>query len=281
MKPLPKKNHFLDISEFETAELRRIIDCAHAMKASERGTLPETVSSLSSTSILALIFDKPSTRTRVSFDVAMRQLGGQSLVLNMDDMQLGRGETIADTARVLSRYVDVIMLRTGPHSNLAELATHADVPVINGLTDDSHPCQVMADLMTFEEHKGNIENSIVAWTGDGNNVAASWIHAAAKFNFTLRLGCPEPLSPDPALLQWAKDKGADVQLTTSHHGRPSQVPIAWLQIPGSQWAIRTLPTDTICCSPIRSTTRSWPWRTRTRFSCIVCPRTATKRSPTR
>src|SRR4029079_17470710 len=144
---------------------------------------------------LAMIFDKPSTRTRVSFDVAMRQLGGEALMLTGQDMQLGRGETIADTARVLSRYVDAIMIRTLDHEMLLELAKHATVPVINGLTRRSHPCQVMADVMTFEEHRGPIRGKSVAWTGDANNVLASWMHAAEQFEFDLRVANPPELAP--------------------------------------------------------------------------------------
>ena len=144
-----------------------------------------------------MIFEKPSTRTRVSFEVAIHQLGGTSLALNPQDMQLGRGETLADTARVLSRYVDAIMLRTGPQETLAEIAAHASVPVINGLTCRSHPCQVMADVMTFEELKGPIKGRIIAWIGDANNVATSWVHAAARFGFALRIASPPAFSPSP------------------------------------------------------------------------------------
>src|SRR5690349_5622849 len=140
--------------------------------------------------MLAMIFDKPSTRTRVSFDVAMRQLGGDVIMLTGTEMQLGRGETIADTARVLSRYVDAIMIRILSHEALTELAAHATVPVINGLTRLSHPCQVMADVMTFEEHKGAIKGNTVAWTGDANNVLSSWMHAAKSFDFRLKVAIP-------------------------------------------------------------------------------------------
>ena len=145
-----------------------------------------------------MIFDKPSTRTRVSFEVAVKALGGDAVVLNTKEMQLGRGETIADTARVLSRYVDAIMIRTDHHAKLLELAEAATVPVINGLTDRSHPCQIMADVMTFEAHRGPIRDHTLAWTGDGNNVATSWIHAAQRFDFKLRLACPPELAPDPS-----------------------------------------------------------------------------------
>jgi ornithine carbamoyltransferase len=156
-----------------------------------------------------MIFEKPSTRTRVSFDVAMRQLGGQTLSLNNTDLQLGRGESIADTARVLSRYVDAIMIRANSHATLLDLAKYATVPVINGLTDKSHPCQVMADIMTFEEHKGPIKGRSVAWVGDGNNVAVSWMHAAVRFGFELRVACPDELRPEQEAVDWVKrEKGA-------------------------------------------------------------------------
>jgi ornithine carbamoyltransferase len=161
---------------------------------------------------LALIFEKPSTRTRVSFEVGMRQLGGEVIVLSGKDMQLGRGESVADTARVLSRYVDAIMLRTDQETKLHELAQHATVPVINGLTDKSHPCQLMADVLTFEEHRGPIKGQIIAWTGDGNNVARSWIEAAVRFGFTLRLATPDTLRPPPALIEWARAQGARIEV---------------------------------------------------------------------
>jgi ornithine carbamoyltransferase len=162
---------------------------------------------------LALLFEKPSTRTRVSFEVAMRQLGGQVTVLTDRDMQLGRGETIADTARVLSRYVDVIMLRTDRVWKLTELAAHATVPVINGLTEASHPCQLMADIMTFEEHRGPIAGQTVAWLGDGNNVARSWVQAAVRFGFSLRVASPASCDIPAETLDWARREGGDVSVT--------------------------------------------------------------------
>ena len=173
----PAVRHFLDLIDIPPRELRSIIEASRAMKKRARGA--RAAKPLAGR-MLAMIFDKPSTRTRVSFDVAMRQLGGDVIVLTGHDMQLGRGETIADTARVLSRYVDAIMIRTLDHAMLLELARHATVPVINGLTRRSHPCQVMADVMTYEEHRGSIEGKTVAWTGDDNNVLASWAHAAAR-----------------------------------------------------------------------------------------------------
>ena len=197
--------HFLDLDGLEPATLRHILDLGSAFKA---GRAPAEASLAGKT--LAIVLEKPSTRTRVSFQVGMRQLGGWTVVLPESETHLGRGETVADTARVLSRYVDVIMIRTDAPAKLLGLASHATVPVINGLTDDSHPCQVMADVMTFEERQGPIAGRRVAWVGDGNNVAASWIHAAQRFDFTLRLACPEPLRPPPALIEWADREGGDV-----------------------------------------------------------------------
>jgi len=202
--------HFLDLDRFDSATLRRILDLGRACK---RGELPFGPRPLEGR-ILAMILEKPSTRTRVSFEAAIRQLGGNSIVMTAADTQLGRGETIADTARVLSRYVDAIMLRTDRPTKLAELAAHATVPVINGLTDSSHPCQVMADVMTFDEQRGPLQGRIVAWSGDGNNVATSWIHAAAHFGFEMRLACPTELMPPPAVVDEARGRGARVRLTT-------------------------------------------------------------------
>ncbi len=201
--------HFLDIDRLDEATLRHILDWAAALK---RGDSPGGEGRPLAGRTLAMIFEKPSTRTRVSFEVGMQQLGGHVVVLSEGNTQLGRGETVADTARVLSRYVDAIMIRTDDPERLDDLAAHATVPVINGLTDRSHPCQVMADVMTFEEHRGPIAGRVVAWSGDGNNVAASWIHAAVRFRFTLRLACPEPLGPPAALLDWATAAGGDVTL---------------------------------------------------------------------
>jgi ornithine carbamoyltransferase len=163
--------------------------------------------------MLALIFERPSTRTRISFDVGMQELGGRTIVLTGAEMQLGRGETIADTARVLARLVDAIMIRTLAHDMLTELAENAGIPVINGLTKLSHPCQVMADVMTFEEKKGSIQGRTIAWTGDSNNVCASWIHAAARFDFALRVATPGELAPRPALRKWAQESGAKIVFT--------------------------------------------------------------------
>jgi len=200
--------HFLELSDFAGPELRRMLDLAAEAK---RGGV--TAQPLAGKTV-ALIFEKPSTRTRVSFEVGIRQLGGHAVVLSSKDMQLGRGESAADTAKVLSRYVDAIMLRTDSVAKLRELAEHATVPVINGLTDVSHPCQLMADILTFEEHRGPIAGQTVAWLGDGNNVARSFIQAAARFGFTLRLATPPELAPPAQLVDWARREGATIELTT-------------------------------------------------------------------
>ncbi len=205
--------HFLDLSLIDARTLRAIVDTAHRMKRAGKIVPAALKPKGIETAVLGMIFEKPSTRTRVSFDVAMRQLGGQTIGLNHTDLQLGRGETIADTARVLSRYIDAIMIRANSHKTLTELAEHATVPVINGLTDKSHPCQVIADLMTFEERQGAIAGQTVAWVGDGNNVAASWVHAAGKFGFKLRIGCPPQLNLEPEVLEWIKLEKADVEVT--------------------------------------------------------------------
>jgi ornithine carbamoyltransferase len=200
--------HFIDLRDFDTATLRQMLDvAAHYKKARGVPSRPLTGKTL------ALIFEKPSTRTRVSFEVGMRQLGGDVIILNAADMQISRGESPADTARVLSRYVDAIMLRTAETSKLLELVKYATVPVINGLTDTSHPCQLMADVLTFEEHRGPIAGQVVAWCGDGNNVARSWIEAAVRFGFTLRLATPDALRPPADLIDWARSQGGKIELT--------------------------------------------------------------------
>jgi len=200
--------HFLDLRDFDGAALRGMLEAAAGFKAA--GRMP---SRPLAGRTLAMMFEKPSTRTRVSFEVGMRQLGGDVLNLSARDMQAGRGETVADTARVLSRYVDAIMLRTNDAAKLHEMAAYATVPVINGLTDCSHPCQLMADVMTFEEHRGPIAGRVVAWCGPGNNVACSWIEAAARFGFTLRIACPDMLRPPAHLLDWARAQGAQIEVT--------------------------------------------------------------------
>ena len=203
--------HFLDLCDISTKDLRGMIDASRTMKERlKRDGQPGKAPLKGKT--LAMIFDRPSTRTRVSFDVAMRQLGGESITLTGQEMQLGRGETIADTARVLSRYVDGIMIRTLEHENLLELARHATVPVINGLTHRSHPCQVLADVMTLEEHRGSIRGKTVAWSGDANNVLASWVHAAGRFEFQLRVASPPELKPKKWLMDWIKASPADIRI---------------------------------------------------------------------
>jgi ornithine carbamoyltransferase len=199
--------HFLDLSEISAKELRRMIELARTFKKSRRSLIAKKPLEGRT---LAMIFDKPSTRTRVSFYVAMRELGGNVITLSGEEMQLGRGETIADTARVLSRYVDLIMIRTLDHTVVAEFAAHATVPVINGLTKLSHPCQVMADVFTFEEKKGSIRGRTIAWSGDANNVLASWVHAAARFDFGLKIATPKEHGPRPALRDWARQSGAAI-----------------------------------------------------------------------
>ncbi|GJE78020.1 ornithine carbamoyltransferase [Methylorubrum suomiense] len=205
--------HFLDLKDFSAETLRGILDSGAAIKrARVKGRQAEERPLTGKT--LAMVFDRPSTRTRVSFDVGMRELGGDTLMLTGKEMQLGRGETVADTARVLSRFVDAIVIRTLDHALMLELAEHAEVPVINALTKVSHPCQIMADIMTFEEHRGPIKGRTIAWSGDANNVLASWVHAAARFDFTLTVAAPNELAMPPALVAWAEREGARVHATT-------------------------------------------------------------------
>ncbi|MHC8508960.1 MAG: ornithine carbamoyltransferase [Rhodospirillales bacterium] len=202
--------HFLDLDVLAAPDLREIIALGRRFRAENgAGDAPQPLAGKT----LVMIFEKPSTRTRVSFQVGMQQLGGMAVVMDENGTQLGRGETAADTARVLSRYADAIMLRTGNPEKLAEFAAHADVPVINGLTDASHPCQLMADVMTYEQHRGAIEGRTVAWSGDGNNVLNSWVHAAARFKFQLRIACPRELTPPDSVLSWARAEGAGVTVT--------------------------------------------------------------------
>src|SRR6516162_3641171 len=203
------RRHFLDLIDIPPQELRGMIEASHAMKA-RRQLGPRRLEGRT----LAMIFDTPSARTRASFAIAMRQLGGDAILLTGQEMQLGRGETIADTARVLSRYVDIIVIRTLDHDTLTELARHATVPVINGLTRRSHPCQVLADVMTFEEHRGPIRGKTVAWTGDANNVLTSWMHAAERFDFRLQVATPPELAPKKWLLDWVSASGAMIEIGT-------------------------------------------------------------------
>jgi ornithine carbamoyltransferase len=202
--------HFLDLADLSSQELRRMIELARDLKQrrrTSRSSAPLTGRTL------AMIFERPSTRTRVSFDVAMYELGGHVVMLTGEEMQLKRGESIADTARVLSRYVDAIMIRLLDHDVLLELARFATVPVINGLTKFSHPCQVLTDVMTFEEKKGSIRGRTVAWTGDANNVLTSWVQAAARFEFALHVATPKEFVPRPALREWAKSSRAAITFT--------------------------------------------------------------------
>ncbi len=199
--------HFIDLSDMQSGDLRSIIDDAKRIKSELSAGAAKPLAN----KFLAMIFDKPSTRTRVSFDVGMRQLGGETIMLTGAEMQLGRDETIADTARVLSRYVDAIMIRTTEHARLVELYEAATVPVINGLTDDTHPCQIMADILTYEEHRGDVRGKVFAWTGDGNNVLHSLLEASARFGFTLRFAVPEGSEPQERIVDWARANGGEVE----------------------------------------------------------------------
>ena len=203
--------HFIDLKDFSADTLQMILDHAQAMKQAQRAGAGHEQPLAGKT--VALIFEKPSTRTRVSFEVGIVQLGGTPLVLSAQDLQLGRGETIEDTARVLSRYVDAIMIRCFDHDMALSLAEHATVPVINALTNRSHPCQLMADLQTMIENHGPLAGQTVAWLGDGNNVASSWVEAAALFGFQLRMACPHGYAPPAELLAWARAKGGNIILT--------------------------------------------------------------------
>lgn len=205
----PPIRHFIDLKDIPKEELRRMIDSAIEIKQGfKRGYKYEPLPG----AIMGMIFEKRSTRTRISFEVGMRDLGGYSIYMNEEQIQIGRGETISDTAQVLSRYVDVIMIRANKHESVLGLAEHGHVPVINGLTDISHPCQIMADIMTFEEHRGPIKGKTLAWVGDGNNVATSLIEGAALFGYQLNLACPDELQPSKEAVKWAKDNGATIGL---------------------------------------------------------------------
>jgi ornithine carbamoyltransferase len=202
--------HFTDLSAISGQDLRAILDDAAARKA--RLKAGERSKPLDG-KVLAMIFDKPSTRTRVSFDVGMRQLGGETIMLTGTEMQLGRSETIADTAKVLSRYVDAIMIRTTSHDRLIELTENATIPVINGLTDDTHPCQLMADMLTYEEHRGSISGKTFAWSGDGNNVLHSLMEASARFSFTVNVAVPPGSEPMQRFVDWSRDNGGKVNFS--------------------------------------------------------------------
>ena len=228
--------HFLDLDQVPAEDLRHILTCASQVKVARDGKsklFPDTDQPLSG-KIVALIFEKPSTRTRISFDVGIRQMGGESIVLSGSELQLGHGETVADTARVLSRFVDAIMIRTFQPETLAELAEHATVPVINGLTNRTHPCQIMADVMTYEEKKGPIEGARVVWAGDGNNVCASFIQASARFGFELVFSGPETLDPDPEIVAAARRDGGVIHVERDPYravaGADAVVTDAWLSM---------------------------------------------------
>jgi len=205
-----KKRNFIDLGDLSPQELRALLDDAHAMKGDFKSGNKQ---SCLDGKTLAMVFEKPSTRTRISFDMAMRQLGGGTMALTGSEMQLGQSETIADTARVLSRFVDAIMIRTTHHQRLVEMAEFATIPVINGLTDDTHPCQILADILTYEEHRGAVTGKIFAWMGDGNNVLHSLIEASGLLKFTLRIATPEGREPMQKYVASARAKGANIDLT--------------------------------------------------------------------
>lgn len=209
--------HFLDISSIDASQLRDMLDAARARKQDRAGLPAGTADADPSLDgrILAMLFERPSLRTRVSFDMAMRQLGGTTLLLSAQETHLKRGEEIGDTARVLSRLVDAIMIRTGDHARLLELAEASNVPVINGLTERTHPCQVLGDILTIEESFGDIEGKRLAWCGDGNNVLRSFVEAAGKFPFELAIACPPGHGPDSEELEQAKDGGAAIRICGS------------------------------------------------------------------
>ena len=203
--------HFIDLRDFSADTLQMMLDHAQAMKQARRAGINHEQPLVDKT--VAMIFEKPSTRTRVSFEAGIVQLGGAPLVLSAQDLQLERGESIEDTARVLSRYVDAIMIRCFDHNTLLLLAKHATIPVINALTNRSHPCQLMADLQTMIEYHGPLIGQRVAWLGDGNNVATSWVEAASLFGFQLRMACPRGYAPPAELMAWARANGGDIILT--------------------------------------------------------------------
>ncbi len=235
-------NHFLDIHKTGAGDLRSMIDNAGKMKKARLGrpkAAPDDEQPLAG-HMVALIFEKPSTRTRVSFDVGVRQMGGETMLLSGKDMQLGHGETIADTARVLSRYVDMIMIRTFDETILTELAEFSDVPVINGLTDRTHPCQIMADVLTFEEHRGPIKGKKVVWMGDGNNVCASFLHAAGQFGFDFTFTGPAQFDPEEEFIGFARKQGSKVVVERDAHkaveGADLVVADTWVSMHDSQSA---------------------------------------------
>tara|TARA_Y100000590_G_C15714273_1_gene1011346 strand:- start:1878 stop:2804 length:927 start_codon:yes stop_codon:yes gene_type:complete len=207
--------NFINISDIPKEELRLIIDNAKSRKAkrSERDKNAIDSDALLNGKILIMIFEIPSTRTRISFDLAVKQLGGKSLILNPDEIHYGSGnESLHDTVKILSKYADIVMLRTHEHKNVVEFAKYLEVPIINGLTDLSHPCQIMSDIMTFEELKGSIKNKKITWLGDGNNIVHSLIEAAVQFDFELCIACPKGYEPNEKILQWAKKNKGNISI---------------------------------------------------------------------
>ena len=207
---------FINIADIEKKELRLIIDNAKLRKEKRLGLNKNEIDSDAPLDgkILIMIFEKPSTRTRISFDLAVKQLGGKSLILNPDEIHYGTGnESLYDTAKILSQYADIVMLRTHAHKNIVEFSKYLEVPLINGLTDLSHPCQIMSDIMTFEELKGPIKDKKIAWLGDGNNIVYSLIEAAVKFDFELRIASPKGYEPNKSILQWAKKNNGNILIT--------------------------------------------------------------------
>ena len=209
--------NFINISDHSSSDLRAIIDEAKTRKLSRKGfnkSAPDDDKPFEGKS-MAMIFEKPSTRTRMSFDIAAKQLGGSSIILNPDGIHYGKGdETLKDTAKVLTEYVDIVMLRTSSHKNLEEFGKHLDIPIINGLSDKSHPCQIMSDILTYEESNGSITGKTVSWLGDGdNNMSNSLIEAAGKFKFNLKIGCPKKYAPGKKILGWAKKNKVNLLIT--------------------------------------------------------------------
>ena len=208
--------NFINISDLSKNELRSIIDNAKKRK-SERGKKPNSEPDLNQSiqgKTMIMFFAKPSTRTRISFDLAVKQLGGSSIILNQDEIHYGKGdETIKDTAKVLSQYADILMIRTDSHKDIDEFKKHLEIPIINGLTNLSHPCQIMADILTFEESKGDIEGKTLAWLGDGNNVANSLNEAATKFKFELNIACPKKYQPNKKIIDAAKKNNCKLLIT--------------------------------------------------------------------
>lgn len=209
--------NFINICDISSEELRLILEEAKSRKVKRKDlnkSAPDEDKPFEGKS-MAMIFEKPSTRTRMSFDIAIKQLGGSSIILNPDGIHYGKGdETLKDTAKVLSEYVDIIMLRTSLHNNLVEFGKHLEIPIINGLSDQSHPCQILSDILTFEELKGDVKNKTISWLGDGNNnMSNSLIEAAGKFSFKLKIGCPKEYSPKKKILDWAKKNKVDLFIT--------------------------------------------------------------------